>query len=157
MTDKTGTQTKLLRVNNIPRLFVGLILISTGIGKLLDMSGFVLVLDAYQMMPHWMSSVIAYTLPFIELFIGLALICSPFPKFAAWGAVLLHGVMLAVVTMTYHRGIPIENCGCFGVFLARPLTLQTLFEDLLMLIMSMLALFLIDRTSPSASRSQPAR
>lgn len=146
MTDHSSTTLKLNWFKHIPRIFVGLILISTGLGKLLDMSGFVWVLDAYQIMPLWMSRIIAYTLPFIEFVTGLMLVYSSRPQFAAWIAVLLHVVMLSVVTITYQRGIEIENCGCFGVFLARPLTLQTLFEDLFMLTMSIFALFLVYRT-----------
>lgn len=131
---------KLGWLKSLPRVFVGLILLSTGLGKLLDMPGFVSVLDAYQLMPYWMSTALAYSLPFIELFTGLNLVITPRPIRGAWVAVVLHALMLTTVAITLQRGIRVENCGCFGVFLARPLTLQTLVEDLVMLMMSILAL-----------------
>ena len=140
MKNKQVMAIKFRWLKSLPRVFVGLILLATGTGKLLDMAGFVSVLDAYQLMPHWLSILLAYSLPFIELFTGLSLLISKKPIIGAWVAVVLHTLMLIVVTFTFYRGISIENCGCFGVFLARPLTLQTLFEDLLMLVMSILAL-----------------
>ncbi len=123
-------------LTHLPRLFVGLVLLATGSGKMLDMAGFVGVVDAYQLTPHWISVGLAYTLPFIEFFTGVSLIINARPRYAAWLATLLHGLMLAAVSITLQRGIQIENCGCFGVFFARPLTPQTLFEDMFMLLMS---------------------
>ncbi len=134
---------------HFPRLFVGLILIATGTGKMLDMVGFVAVVDSYQLTPHWISVGLAYTLPFIELYTGLNLIMNPRPLLSAWIATLLHGLMLTAVSITLQRGIPVENCGCFGVFFARPLTVQTLFEDLFMLLMSVWSLANANRDNPS--------
>ncbi len=125
-----------------PRLFVGLILISTGIGKLLDIPGFVSVLDAYQLTPFWITKILAYSLPFIEFLTGLTLLISRRYILGLWVAVILHLLMLIAVTVTYLRGISVENCGCFGVFLARPLSFQTIIEDLFMLVMSIIALAL---------------
>ncbi len=124
----------------IPRVFVGLILIGTGIGKGLDMSGFVTVLKGYQLMPHWLNVILAYTLPFIELGIGIGLLLAIKRVQMAWLAVGLHVLMLSIVIITLNRGIAVANCGCFGVFFARPLTTVTAIEDVVMLAMSLLAL-----------------
>lgn len=129
----------------IPRVFIGLILISTGVGKGLDMAGFVSVLEGYQFLPYWLSVIFAYTLPFIELGIGISLLIAFKPVFTAWLAVGLHSLMLNVVLITLYRGIEVANCGCFGVFLARPLTPLTAFEDIVMLVMSCLALLAAKR------------
>ena len=124
----------------IPRVFVGLVLVSTGIGKGLDMPGFVAVLDGYQLQPHWASMILAYTLPFIELVIGISLLMAFRRVTTAWLAVGFHVLMLSVVVITLLRGIELANCGCFGVFLARPLTPITAIEDMVMLVMSLMAL-----------------
>jgi len=124
----------------IPRFFVGLILISTGIGKGLDMSGFVSILASYQLMPHYLNVLFAYTLPFIELGTGIGLILAIKRIQMAWLAVAIHVLMLCTVIITLSRGIVVPNCGCFGVFLARPLSTVTAIEDLVMLTMSLLAL-----------------
>ena len=134
------TKNRVRWLRAVPRIFVGLVLVSTGIGKGLDMAGFVTVLDGYQLQPHWVSIVLAYTLPFIELGIGICLLLAVRRVPTAWMAVGLHTLMSSVVVITLKRGIEVVNCGCFGVFLARPLTTITLIEDAVMLIMSLLAL-----------------
>ncbi len=140
----------------IPRIFVGLVLVSTGIGKGLDMAGFVTVLDNYQFQPHWVSLILAYTLPFIELGTGICLLIAVQRIAIAWMAVGLHTLMLSVVVITLKRGIEVANCGCFGVFLARPLTTVTLIEDTVMLAMSFLVLLdawrRADKFSPFLAR-----
>jgi len=127
-------------IGNVPRIFVGLVLMSTGIGKGLDMAGFVTVLDGYQLQAHWLSVVLAYTLPFIELGVGVNLLSAIQRIATAWIAIGLHVLMISVVAITLTRGIQVSNCGCFGVFLARPLTHITLIEDAVMLTMSVLVL-----------------
>ncbi len=124
----------------IPRVFVGLILIGTGIGKGLDMPGFITVLEGYQLLPYWLSVILAYALPFVELGIGISLLMAFKRIQSAWLAVVIHVVMLSVVLLTLYRGIEVANCGCFGVFFARPLTPMTAIEDIVMLTMSVLAL-----------------
>ena len=48
------------------------------------------------------------------------------------------GVLLSAAVITLWRGLALANCGCFGVFLARPLTRQTVLEDVVMLGLSLL-------------------
>ncbi len=144
-------------LKKLPRLFVGLILLSTGIGKLLDIPGFVLVLDAYQLTPLWMTTLLAYSLPFIEFFTGLNLLVSERSIHGVLVAVILHVLMLTAVTVTYLREIPVENCGCFGVFLARPLSFQTIVEDVFMLVISIIALIQErQKTSNDISKISPS-
>ncbi|MGH8556627.1 MAG: MauE/DoxX family redox-associated membrane protein [Methylococcales bacterium] len=119
-----------------PRYFAGFILMATGLGKVLDIPGFVTVIEAYQLFPHRAAVLLAYILPFIELGTGFCLASGRFLLSGASLAVGLHAVMIGAVVITLIRGIPVENCGCFGVFFARPLSYTTLIEDLVMLAMS---------------------
>lgn len=123
------------------RGFVGLVLLATGLGKLLDMAGFVTVIEAYQLVPHRVAAVLAYSLPWIELGTGALLLTGRFLFSAASLAAALHLLMIGVVLITLKRGVQVENCGCFGVFFARPLTKTTLAEDLVMFAMSVWAWF----------------
>ena len=125
-------------LGQFPRWFVGLVLIATGTGKALDIPGFVHVLATYALLPPWGNMLVAYTLPFIELTTGLCLITRIRFRLAASAAVVLHVVLLGTVLATLWRGLAIANCGCFGVFFARPLTGQTAVEDLVMLGLSLL-------------------
>ena len=47
-------------------------------------------------------------------------------------ATALHVFFIGWAGTALLRGLEIPNCGCFGVFLARPLTAQTIAEDLVM-------------------------
>lgn len=131
----------------LPRTLLGLVLIATGTGKALDMPGFVRVIAAYQLMPEMGNVWVAYSLPAYELLTGLALFAGVRLREAAWAAVLLHIVMLAVTLATLLRGIHLDNCGCFGVYFARPLTWGTPVEDAVLLVLSVLILWRSLRTS----------
>ena len=128
-------------MKHLPRWFVGLVLVATGTGKALDIPGFVHVLAAYDLLPLWGNVFFAYSLPFVELSTGLCLLTQRWLRPAAWIAVGLHAMLLSAVGVTLRRGLTIANCGCFGVFLARPLTGQTAAEDAGMLGMSLLVLW----------------
>ena len=134
--DPVRSRTRTAWLAQLPRWVVGLVLVATGTGKVLDLPGFVQVLAAYDLLPAWGNVLLAYTLPCIELVTGLCLLTRIQLRLAAWVAVGLHGMLLSAVLMTLWRGLTITNCGCFGVFLARPLTSQTVVEDLMMLGMS---------------------
>lgn len=128
-------------MKHLPRWFVGLVLIATGTGKVLDIPGFIYVLATYDLLPSWGAVLVAYTLPFAELITGLCLLTRVWLRPAAWIAVGLHVILLGAVLVSLWRGLAIANCGCFGVFLARPLTGQTAVEDAVMLGMSLLVLW----------------
>lgn len=134
-------------IKEIPRWFVGLVLIATGTGKALDIPGFVDVVAAYDLLPAWGNTALAYTLPSLELVTGVGLVTRTKLLAAAWTAVGLHAVFLAAVLATLWRGIELANCGCFGVFFARPLTAQTVVEDAAMLALSIAVLVQARRKS----------
>ena len=127
-------------VRNLPRVFVGAVLLATGLGKVLDIPGFAQVVASYELLPAFGNSLVAFVLPFVELATGLALVLDRGTVVAARVAVGLHAMLVGVVLSALGRGLVIENCGCFGVFLARPLGPSTLVEDLVMLALSALAL-----------------
>ena len=140
----------------LPRAFVGLVLVATGLGKLLDLPGFVHVVAQYDLMPSLGDHLVAYTLPLVELATGACLLAGFQLRTAATSAVALHILLVSVVAVTLRRGIHVANCGCFGVFLARPLGPQTLIEDLVMLGLSLLVLWRVARRTPKRPRISPS-
>lgn len=132
---------RLSQLAQLPRWFVGLVLIATGTGKALDIPGFVHVLAAYALLPAWGNILVAYTLPFVELVTGWCFLAGVRLLLAAWIAVGLHLLFLSAVLGTLWRGIVVANCGCFGVFFARPLTGLTAIEDLVMIGLSLSVLW----------------
>ena len=117
--------------------FVGLVLLSTGLGKLLDVPGFMGVIHTYQFFPAWAEPAVAVAFVVAELRLAEWILRGR--GVAGWGlaraglaSTVLHVCFTGWATLSLLRGLKIDNCGCFGVFLARPLTWGTVLEDVFM-------------------------
>lgn len=114
------------------RWLLAAIFLATGLGKLLDVPGFAAVLGTYRLVPGALLAPAAWALTLAELAIAAGLAWRPALRPAAWVALALALLNAATLTLTLARGIALENCGCFGVFLARPLRPWTPLEDLVL-------------------------
>jgi hypothetical protein len=116
--------------------------LAAALGKVLDLGGFADVLADYRLFPAAALMPLAVAVTLTEALIAAGLLLPRFRHAAALAAgamALGYGVTL---TVTLLRGIELANCGCFGVFLARPLTPLTPLEDLLLLGLALLLLWL---------------
>ena len=120
--------------------FAALLLVS-GAAKLLDFPGFASVVGTYEVLPGVLLAPAALALTAVELAIGVWLLWGRRLADAALAAVALHLLYLGWLAVALARGLELPNCGCFGVFWARPLTPWMLLEDGLLLAAS-LALWL---------------
>lgn len=109
-------------------LFV-LILAATAIGKLLDVPGFVDVLATYRALPQAALWPVAVAVIAVELLLAVALARGRGLRRDGAICGLLHVGYAAWAGLALARGLELDNCGCFGVFLARPLSWQTVVED----------------------------
>jgi len=119
------------------RLLLAVVLLVTATGKLLDIGGFVAVVATYRALPEPLLLPAALTLTLGELALCLWLLSGVRLATAALAAVLLHVAYLVWSTAALARGLDIPNCGCFGVFWARPLTWVTLVEDAVLLFVAL--------------------
>ncbi|WP_376098646.1 MauE/DoxX family redox-associated membrane protein [Roseomonas sp. CCTCC AB2023176] len=117
---------------------------AAALGKALDLRGFVAVADAYRLVPPFLTMPGALSLTLAEAGIALGLVLPRFRRPAAIAAGALALTYGAALIATLLRGIPLENCGCFGVFLARPLTVWSPVEDLVLAALC----FAVARLSP---------
>ena len=125
------------RLGLLLRLFIGLILIATGVGKGLDLRGFVGVIGTYDLMPallHWPTAVGMSTFEFV---LGIWLLSGRRADRAGLVSAALHTAFALWACVALLRGLHLDNCGCFGVFLARPLTWATPVEDAVMIVASL--------------------
>ena len=125
---------------HLPRLLIGIVLVATGVAKLLDIPGFAEVLSHYQIFDGMLFyTIIAYTLPMIELGIACSLLFRWQERWGILAAAVLHLGFIIVLSVTLMRGLEIDNCGCFGVYLARPLTPGSILEDVVLLLIVLAA------------------
>jgi hypothetical protein len=127
------------------RYFIASVLLLTGIGKLLDVPGFIEVIDTYKIIPTFLQPAVAVSMVLIELKIAENLFRKINLKITALAATALHVCFTLLATLTLLRGIEVPNCGCFGVFWARPLTFITVAEDVFMVGVCVLLLKLLQR------------
>jgi uncharacterized membrane protein YphA (DoxX/SURF4 family) len=96
------------------RVFLGLIFVYSAWPKIADPPAFAQMIWNYRILPAFLVNALAVVLPWLELFVGLALISGLLRK----GAALLAGMMLIVfitaLATDLARGIAID-CGCFSI------------------------------------------
>ena len=97
------------------RLLVGAVLVYAGATKAAGPAEeFALIISYYQLLPRDMIMSTAALLPWIEVFIGWALILGAFTRWAALAAGGLFGFFVLALMSTIARNIQLPNCGCFG-------------------------------------------
>ena len=126
------------------RYFLGVLFVATGIGKLLDNRAFAEIIATYQLpVPERLLLPLALGIALLEFTIGLNLLSGRRLRSFVLATLCFHSVYTALAIMTLLREIPIENCGCFGAFLARPLRWSSVAEDVALVAVSALGLRLL--------------
>ena len=121
-----------------PRALLALVLLGTGVGKALDVPGFAAVVAGYGVLPQALVLPAAAALTAAELALSAWLASGVRLRWAGLAAAAMHAGYAGWAGLALWRGLDIPNCGCFGVFLARPLTAGTLAEDGVLVLASLL-------------------
>lgn len=96
------------------RLILGGVLIVAGGLKVVEApTDQVRAVRAYQLLPVGFDELVAYTLPVIEIIVGLALVVGVVTRLAAVLGGLLMTAFIVGVASAWARGLTID-CGCFG-------------------------------------------
>jgi len=74
---------------------------------------FAMAIDSYQLLPLKAVELVARTLPWFELLVGMLLIAGFWLRSAAAAATLMLAVFFGLMVRAYAKGMEI-NCGCFG-------------------------------------------
>lgn len=125
----------------ITRLFLGLNLLATAIGKLLDIQGFAEVIESFQIFSGPIIAPLGLALSLVELGLAIWLLSGKNLKLGGLASTILHVFFVIWLLIAMARGLDIQNCGCYGVFLAKPLTVKTIFQDSFMIIVSLALYF----------------
>jgi uncharacterized membrane protein YphA (DoxX/SURF4 family) len=138
------------------RILIGVVVFGAGLGKVLDPLGFEDVLKTYHAFPDWAVFPIALAVINVEFGLGFWLLRGWRLKQAALASIAMHLFYTVWMVATLRRGLDIPNCGCFGVFLPRPLTWESPIEDLVFAALSALLWWLappIKKNPPESERS----
>lgn len=123
----------------VGRYFLAALFIATAIGKLLDNRGFAGVIANYQLgLPEPWLLPLGLAVSLAELWIGARLLQGRHIAASAKLTLWFHLGYATLALLTLARGIPLQNCGCFGVFWARPLRPGTVVEDVTLAVISWL-------------------
>ena len=124
------------------RSFFILLLLTTAIGKLLDNRGFAEVISTYQFgIPETLLLPLGLSVSLFELALAGGVIANIRMKFCAQLVILMHVGYTVLAVITNLRGLDLPNCGCFGIFLARPMTWATVLEDSILTLLSVIFYF----------------
>jgi uncharacterized membrane protein YphA (DoxX/SURF4 family) len=106
---------KLLRaILLLLRVVVGGVFVYAAWSKLRDpWTLFAISIDAYHVLPQWAVLVVARTLPWLELLLGVALVIGVFRRISTLAASALLMLFFGLMVRAYVRGEAID-CGCFG-------------------------------------------
>lgn len=106
----------------ILRVLVGCIFLVSGIEKLVyPYQNFQYVIENYEIINSNLVEIIARTLPWIEVIIGLFVLLGLWLKRSLLGAAILFAAFIIVVAQAIVRGLPITECGCFGEMISFPI------------------------------------
>ena len=117
------------RILLFSRIFIGLVFLLSGIGKLIDRSDAIYLVEMLSTQVYWLieyRNLIALSLTVAELILAVFLLVGKFKYPALFiSFVFIFGLSSVLLYLTF-QGFIIESCGCFGVldlFTGLPATL----------------------------------
>ncbi len=99
-----------------------------GIAKVTNLTQFHAQVDQYRFLPHALEAPFAYTLPFVEIFVGLYLLVGLLTRAAAVVACVLMVVFVIAQAQAWARGLSLD-CGCFGTLTHEQVGFWTIVRD----------------------------
>ena len=133
-----GGNGAVIFLRTLSRLIVGAVLTVSGFFKLMaPPEEFALALEAYHFLPSSALLPLARSLPWGEFFTGVALCLGFFMEVAVPAAITMFAAFASILGSILVRGLPLEDCGCFGRMGLSLSPWQTLLLDLLLLGLSL--------------------
>jgi uncharacterized membrane protein YphA (DoxX/SURF4 family) len=110
------------------RVAAAAIWLAAGGAKIADLTHFHAQVDQYRLLPGVLQAPFAYTLPFVEVLVGLYLLAGLLTRIAAILACALMALFLIAQAQAWARGLPLD-CGCFGTLTHERVGLWTILRD----------------------------
>ncbi|MEZ4470705.1 MAG: MauE/DoxX family redox-associated membrane protein [bacterium] len=142
-------------LRHVPRALIGLILLSTALGKSLDVPGFIRVVGTYDVLPQSLWRPAALAVMTAEGLLVLWLMVGRGLRFAALATAFLHLGYVGWTSLALLRGIEVPIGGSFGVFFPRPLAWSTVIENGAMVVLALLFWLIVRRPPDPLESSCP--
>ncbi len=111
-----------IKILVVIRILTGCLFVVSGFEKLIGpYQNFLYVVQSYEFCPTFVEGVVARVLPWIELFLGVFLITGLWLKWTLRFVLILFAMFICIVGQALLRGLPIDECGCFGSLISLPL------------------------------------
>jgi len=121
------------------RILIGCIFVVSGFEKLIGpYQNFLYVVQSYEFLPTLIEDIVARVLPWIELFLGVFLFTGLWLKWALRSTLILFLMFILIVGQALMRGLPIDECGCFGGLISLPLAAVLMFDSIMLLMTGLL-------------------
>jgi len=125
-------------------LGLGGLILATGVGKALDVPGFIGVLHTYRLgLGEMLLWAIGLAVTVFELTLGLWILSGRKLAGAMAFAMALNFGYFVLMTSSLWRGLHLQNCGCYGVYFAQPLRWYSPLEDVALILLSLLLLNIV--------------
>lgn len=95
------------------RLYLGGMLLVAGAIKLGNLPKFALDIRAYHLVPYEWTKILGYSIPPLEVLVGLLVVVGAFVRVSAALGALLMAVFTFSIAWVWAKGYSID-CGCFG-------------------------------------------
>ena len=112
----------------IIRLAAAAIWLTAAVAKLVDLEHFHAQVDQYRLLPSALEAPFAYSLPFVELLVGLYLAVGLLTRVAAAMGCLLMVLFLIAQIQARARGLSLD-CGCFGTVAQERVSVASILRD----------------------------
>lgn len=127
------------------RLGAGAVWIFAGVAKITDLPHFHDQVEKYKLLPHALDAPFAYTLPFVEVLVGIYLAVGLLTRLAAAAGCILMLLFLIALTQAWARGLSLD-CGCFGTLVQEKVGFWAIVRDTALAIPSLVMLIWPART-----------
>ncbi len=119
----------------IARWIIGSVFLFSGFQKaIVPYQNFLYNLQAYQLIPSGLDTIIAMVFPWVELFLGLFIVLGLWTAVALRIASVFNAVFIVVIGQALLRAIPLGNCGCFGESIHIPPAVMIIVDSVMLLI-----------------------
>lgn len=126
------------------RLFLGGILLAAGTKKMVALVEFARVIESYKILPKSLVRPFAYTLPYIEITLGIFLIFGFGVQFIGLTTALVFTSFALAIGVNLLRGQEVE-CHCFGKGRSEKISLSTFFRSIALTLLAIQVTFFTEQ------------